>query len=715
MIESTSPESFTDIEEYNEFGCLTFSGDVLLKSLPEDAYKKLQKTIKLREPLDPTIANAVASSMKDWAMSFGCTHWCHWFQPLTGSTAEKHDAFLEPDSEGQAMNTFSGDSLIRGEPDASSFPSGGLRDTWEARGYTAWDPTSPAFITYTNSNATLCIPTVFVSYTGDALDKKTPLLRSVEAISKQSMRLLKLYNLDKDVSRVGTTVGCEQEFFLIDQDLYEERPDLVICGRTLLGSPSPKGHQLDDHYFATIPDRVLEYLHDVEARLRELGIPIQTRHNEVAPGQYEIAPLYEQANIAVDHQMLLMQILKKTAPEHGFACLLHEKPFVGINGSGKHNNWAVVTDNGYNLLNPTDEPHKNLPFLTMLISVLKGLDSHADILRASIASAGNDHRLGSNEAPPAIISAYLGAQLSDVLDQLESGDPLNSISSGNLALGARELPEIRQHSGDRNRTSPFAFTGNKFEFRALGSRGTAAWPNTVLNAIVAESLDEVLSELEEKTKGKSGNEFDLAIKSCLQKHVIAHRRIVFDGDNYHPSWQVEAEKRGLPNLKTTPDSIAALETKKAKDLFEHFSILNKRELNARIEVLYEIYTTTTEIEARTMLEMIMTGILPASRRHQGELAKIIIDSEKAGYPSSSGKDALKECVELIDDLTNYTNELKNILNNKLSDCSKNNANWCKDTLIPNMKECRKYADLLESIVPFDLWPYPNATEMLHLR
>ena len=501
-IESIIVEEGTTVDVSEEFerssdcfGRLTFSGDVMLKRLPPEVSMSLSETMLHGCPLDPAVAHIVADGMREWALEHGATHYCHWFQPLTGSTAEKHDAFLSVSAEGVAIEKFSGSQLIQGEPDASSFPSGGIRDTYEARGYTAWDATSPAFLlTTADGVTTLCIPTAFVSYTGEALDKKTPLLRSIEAVSKQAMRILRFFGTDKGVKTVITTLGCEQEYFLVDEEYVNQRLDLSICGRTLLGAPAPKGHQLDDHYFGSIPDRVLAYMADVEHRLFELGIPVKTRHNEVAPGQYEVAPTFERTNVAADHQMLLMHVMRATAPRHGFKCLLHEKPFAGINGSGKHNNWSISTDTGINLLDPRSDTHTNMQFLVFLCAVIRAIDLHADLLRASIATVGNDHRLGANEAPPAIMSIFLGEMLTDILDQLESGKPRTTIKGGTLDLGASSLPHLPRHAGDRNRTSPFAFTGNKFEFRAVGSTAAVAWPNTVLNVIIADSIDFIATQ-----------------------------------------------------------------------------------------------------------------------------------------------------------------------------------------------------------------------------
>ncbi|MFN5495430.1 MAG: glutamine synthetase III, partial [bacterium] len=504
----------------DSFGSLVFAGDVMLKRLPPDVFMNLQRTIKNGSPLDPKIANTVAGAMKDWALEHGATHYCHWFQPLTGTTAEKHDAFLSMTSDGGAIEKFSGSQLIQGEPDASSFPHGGIRDTYEARGYTAWDATSPAFIYRSGDQSTLCVPTAFVSYTGEALDKKTPLLRSIQAVSKQAMRILKIFGADHGANQVITTLGVEQEYFLVDTELATQRPDLMICGRTLIGAPAPKGQQMEDHYFGSIPQRVLAYMAEVEARLFELGVPVKTRHNEVAPGQFELAPTFENANVAVDHQMITMSVLRETAERHGFMCLMHEKPFAGVNGSGKHNNWSLSTDTGVNLLDPRDDTHTNMQFLVFLCSVIRAVDVHAELLRGSIASAPNDHRLGANEAPPAIMSIFLGDMLTDILDQLESGNPKKTMKGGAMELGATTLPQIPRHTSDRNRTSPFAFTGNKFEFRAVGSSAAVAWPNTVLNTIIAESLDFMATQLEKRAgKNPTQAKLESAVKSLLKEVV----------------------------------------------------------------------------------------------------------------------------------------------------------------------------------------------------
>jgi glutamine synthetase len=703
-------ESAADI-----FGALTFTGDVMLRRLPPEVFQKLQQTVRRGLPLDPAIANTVALAMKDWALEHGCTHYCHWFQPLTGSTAEKHDAFLAPDGTGGAIAKFSGDELIRGEPDASSFPSGGIRDTYEARGYTAWDATSPAFILRSEGGATLCIPTAFVSWTGEALDKKTPLLRSIDAVGANAMRILKIFGTDAGVSQVITTLGCEQEYFLVDQQFVDQREDLRICGRTLLGSPPPKGHQLDDHYFGAIPERVMAFMTEAESRLYELGVPVKTRHNEVAPGQYEIAPMFENANVAADHQMLTMHILGTVAARHGFTCLLHEKPFAGVNGSGKHNNWSISTDTGVNLLDPQDETHSNLQFLVFLMAVVRAVDLHADLLRAAVASAANDHRLGANEAPPAILSIFLGDMLNDILDQLEKGDPRSTRKGGLLDLGAKTLPDIPRHTSDRNRTSPFAFTGNKFEFRAVGSSVSIAWPNTVLNTIIAESLDHMATEIEQRTGPEpTPQRVESAVKEVLKDVVHRHRRVVFDGDNYDPAWHREAEARGLPNLVTTAEALPALDTDKARELFARHGVLNQRELQARLDVLLEIYAASVDIEARTLVQMVGTQVLPAARRHQHELARTLAATRSAGMDCPATAEQLQGTIDLVGQLQAALGELKQATAHNGSDLMAH-ARHVQGQLLPAMDRVRSIADELETAVADDLWPLPMYAEMLFIR
>jgi glutamine synthetase len=716
MTDMNQPAFANSTLSADSFGCLTFTGDVMLKRLPADVFEKLQRTMKRGEQLDPAIANTVAAAMKEWALEHGCTHYTHWFQPLTGMTAEKHDSFLSPAPGGQAgvIAEFSGDQLIRGEPDASSFPSGGIRDTYEARGYTAWDATSPAFILTTPSNATLCIPTVFVSWTGEALDKKTPLLRSIQAVSQQAMRILHIFGTDKGVAQVITTLGCEQEYFLVDEEFFASRPDLQICGRTLIGAAAPKGHQLDDHYFGSIPERVMAYMTEVEHRLHELGVPVKTRHNEVAPGQYEIAPTFENANVATDHQMLTMHVLKTSAPRHGLVCLLHEKPFAGINGSGKHNNWSISTDTGVNLLDPQAEAHTNMQFLVFLTAVIRAVDSYADLLRASIASAANDHRLGANEAPPAIISIYLGEMLSDILDQLERGESTGTKRGGSLDLGARTLPQVPRHSSDRNRTSPFAYTGSKFEFRAVGSTAAVAWPNTVLNTIIAESLDSLATQIEKKLNDGAKGDLESAVKSVLREALKKHRRVVFDGDNYSPKWHREAEKRGLPHLRSTVDALAVFASKRAKDLFAKYAVLNERELQARYDVLLETYNDVVAIEARTLVSILNTQVLPSALRHQTELAEAVAATKAAGVACADSQAQLKEFTAMVSRLRKATRAVQKA-EAHASASPEAHAKHNRDRLVPAMAAARCESDALEAIIADDLWSLPTYAEMLFIK
>ena len=706
-------EMQNDYADY--FGCKTFTGDVMLQHLAADVFESLQETIHKGKPLDPAIANSVSDAMKDWAISQGCTHYTHWFQPLTGTTAEKHDAFLEPDHNGGAIAKFSGDMLIRGEPDASSFPSGGIRDTWEARGYTAWDATSPAFILPNEKGGTLCIPTAFVSWTGEALDKKAPLLRSIDIINKHAMRILNIFGETKNATCVHTTLGLEQEYFLVDEEFVANRPDLLICGRTLIGTPPPKGHQLDDHYFGKIPERVLAFMDDAEQQLCELGIPIKTRHNEVAPGQYEIAPTFEKANVAADHQLLLMQILRVKAREHGFVCLMHEKPFAGVNGSGKHNNWSIATDTGVNLLNPGKEPQNNLQFLIFVCGVMRAVDLHADLLRASIASAANDHRLGANEAPPAIISMYFGEMLSDVLDQIESGESRDAREGGTLDIGSSTMPKLDRHSGDRNRTSPFAFTGNKFEFRAVGSTSSVAWPNTILNTIIAESFDYIATTLETALAGSDAPEQrETEVRKLLQEIVKTHRKVVFDGDNYAQAWHDEAERRGLPNLRTTADALPCLTRPAALELFERYNVLSSRELTARAEVCLEQYCTQVQIEARTLLQMLSTQVLPAALRYQLELSQVVSAAREASIECSRTSGRLHDVAELTNALQDAIETVGSAEQYEVSSGTLH-ADQIKDTLLPSMLFARTISDQLETLVAEDLWPLPSYTDMLFIR
>jgi glutamine synthetase len=688
----------TDITEI--YGADVFNIKLMRDYLPKAVFKKLLTTIQTGSKLDESIADAVANSMKRWALSKGASHFTHWFQPLTGSTAEKHDSFIEPDREGGVLLNFSGKNLIQGEPDASSFPSGGLRATFEARGYTAWDPTSPAFIKQSADGATLCIPTAFCSYTGEALDKKTPLLRSMQAVSEQAKRLLACFGEEVD-GRVVATLGAEQEYFLVDKELYYARPDLVQTGRTLFGNTPAKHQQLDDHYFGAIKLRVLNFMSDVDEALWKLGIPAKTRHNEVAPAQFEIAPMFEELNLAVDHNMLVMETLRKMAEKHGFVCLLHEKPYAGINGSGKHNNWSIGSTNG-NFLDPGKSPHDNAIFLTVLCAVIKGVDTHADLLLASIAGAGNDHRLGANEAPPAIISIFLGEQLADIIDQIEKGGATNTKSGGTMQIGVDTIPELPKDATDRNRTSPFAFTGNKFEFRAVGSTQSCSGPNIVLNTIIAEAIDEIATKLE---KVKDSSNFNQELQKILQKVIIDHKKVIFNGDNYSDAWVKEAAKRGLPNVKNTHDALKALKKPKAAKLFKKYSVLDKTELESRYEVYMENYETTITIEGNTALDMAKTIIFPAALKQQSMLLENIKSLESVGV--KSGASTLKKSVEklgkLIDSLAKGTQNLEKALDKEDS-----------DAIIEAMLEVRSAADGLEKEVDDSIWSLPKYKELLFI-
>tara|TARA_B100001059_G_scaffold157246_1_gene156783 strand:- start:3395 stop:5611 length:2217 start_codon:yes stop_codon:yes gene_type:complete len=707
-------ENVRDVERLfgDDYGILTFTGENIRRRLSPAALRRFDQTAQYNEPLDEAIADEVASAMKDWATENGCTHYCHWFQPLTGATAEKHDSFLNMDGEGGVIAEFSGEMLIRSEPDASSFPTGSIRDTWEARGYTAWDPTSPAFISINGTERTLCIPTAFVSWTGESLDQKTPLLRSIDALSKQAMRILRVFGTNKGVHHVQTTLGCEQEYFLLDEEEFQMRPDLRMCGRTLIGADAPKGHQLDDHYFGSIPAKVQAYMADVEARLYALGIPAKTRHNEVAPHQFELAPLFEGTNLACDHQMQTMSVLRGTARDHGMVCLLHEKPFAGVNGSGKHNNWSLVTDTGHNLLNPNDSGAGNLQFLTFVCAVVRGLDRHADLLRATVASAGNDHRLGANEAPPAILSIYMGAELEHVLAHLEAGETSEFEHSTTLDLGTTAMPKLERHPGDRNRTSPFAFIGNRFEFRAVGSTAVPAWPNAVLNTIVTESLDHIATRLEaDITDGMAAEDRSAAILDVLRDVYKEHKRVVFNGDNYSDAWHAEAEKRGLPNLRGCADALPALGSDKARKLFSDYGVLGESELDARLMVLFETYVNVMEIEARTLIRMIQTMVIPAAIRHQSELAGAIATTDAAGVNPEAVRGRLTDLMNYITSLEVACHELENRLGN-LGGEAENQTRMIQDTLVPAMEKVRSYSDKIEGIVPDDLWPLPTYLDLL---
>ncbi len=700
------------------FGQDVFSERVMRERLPKDVFRVLQSTMRKGDLINSSIADTVANAMKDWAMERGATHYTHWFQPLTGATAEKHDSFVSPDGSGGALTEFSGSALVRGEPDASSFPSGGIRATFEARGYTAWDVTSPVFLVRSGSSVTLCIPTAFISYTGEALDKKTPLLRSIDAVSEQALRLLKFFGTDSGVSRVNTTCGAEQEYFLIDRRYYLGRQDLLLCGRTVYGAKAPKDQQLEDHYFGSIPERVHQFMASCEAELYSLGVPVKTRHNEVSPGQFEIAPVFENANVAADHQQLVMQVLRNHAPKFGMQCLMHEKPFAGINGSGKHNNWSMATDTGVNLLDPQDETHTNMQFLACLCAVIRAVDLHADILRASIASANNDHRLGANEAPPAIISIFLGDMLQDIVDQVEKGAPNSTMKSAQLDLGARAFPQIPQHTSDRNRTSPFAFTGNKFEFRAVGSSASIAWPNTVLNTMVAESLDAITTQLEKAVgKDRTDAKVRAAVKSVLKDVIKEHKRVIFNGDNYDISWHKEAEKRGLPNFRNTVDALPSLVTKKAVALFKKYGVLSEVELEARYHTFLEQYAKQISIEARTMTSMARTQIMPAAVKHQANVAGAVHATQSAGVDCDDLRGELEGFVDLVTRFHKKTVELDAAIERHNAHAGEplEHAKGLRDAVLPLMSDLRELADELETIVADDLWPLPTYREMLFVK
>ncbi len=695
------------------FGADVFGEEAIRTYLSKDTAKKLQATIREGKPLDPSIAGEVAHGIRHWAMDRGATHYTHWFLPMTGSTAEKHDAFLEI-KDGEPIMQFSGKNLIVGEPDASSFPSGGIRSTFEARGYTAWDPTSPAFIKRHSNGATLCIPTAFCAYTGESLDKKTPLLRSMQALDKSLKRLMTLFGRPEGHS--ACTLGAEQEYFLVDKEFWKKRPDLVLTGRTLFGAPSAKGQQLEDHYFGTIPDRILSFMNDVERELWKLGIPAKTRHNEVAPAQFELAPQFEELNLATDHNMLVMDALRNVAEKHGLKCLLHEKPYAGVNGSGKHNNWSV-SYGGKNLLDPGRDPNDNALFLTMLCAVIEAVDRHADLLRASVAGAGNDHRLGANEAPPAVISIYVGDQLAEVLDRIEKGRADKGKQAGTMKLGSDVLPTIPKDATDRNRTSPFAFTGNKFEFRAPGSSVCCAGPMTVLNTIVAEAVDRIAGELEAAKvagKAKPGEHtaaFHNALQKILQASLKEHKRVVFNGNGYEADWPKEAEKRGLPNAPDTPSALAALTKKENARLFEKYGVMTKRELESRHEILLEEYAKKIRIEGACARDIASEMILPAVKAEYSETVGAFMQAEKCGI--SSGTTALKEeAVEIGAGLDQLKADIKK-LDEALGwmDASRSTATT---DIITAMTALRATVDRLEHSVAEDKWPLPKYRDMLFL-
>ena len=690
------------------FGENVFNDTVMQERLPKKVYKNLRKTIEEGKDLDLETADVIAHEMKEWAIEKGATHYTHWFLPLTGVTAEKHDSFISaPLPSGKVLMTFSGKELIKGEPDASSFPSGGLRATFEARGYTAWDCTSPAFVRQDAGGATLCIPTAFCSYTGEALDQKTPLLRSMEAINKEALRLLRLFG-NTTSKKVTPSVGAEQEYFLVDAEKFEERKDLIYTGRTLFGAMPPKGQELDDHYFGTIRQRIASFMRDVNIQLWKVGVPSKTQHNEVAPAQHELAPIYTEANIAVDQNQLTMQTLKRVACQHGLKCLLHEKPFAGVNGSGKHNNWSITTDDGINLLEPGKTPHENTQFLFVLACIMKAVNVHADLLRESAADPGNDHRLGANEAPPAIISIFLGEQLEDVVEQLIStGEATHSLKGGKLETGVSTLPDLFKDATDRNRTSPFAFTGNKFEFRMVGSRDSIANPNIVLNTIVAEAFADACDILE-KT-----DDFDLAVHDLIKEYLTENQRIIFNGNGYSDEWVAEAERRGLPNIKSMVEAIPAITTEKAVELFERFNVFTKAELESRAEIQYEAYAKAINIEARTMIDMASKQFLPAFIKYTKTLADTINAVKAAGVDATVQTEALKEVSALMAETKAALDRLVKVTGEAAAkEEGEVQATYYHTEVVPAMDALRTPVDKLEMIVDKEAWPMPSYGDLI---
>jgi glutamine synthetase len=699
-----------DIERI--FGENAFGTEEMKSRLSPATFESLMATIDKGQQIDSAIADEVAKAMKEWAVERGASHFTHWFQPLTGSTAEKHDSFITPNKGGGAIAKFSGNDLIQGEPDASSFPSGGLRATFEARGYTVWDPTSPSFIIENKSGAYLAIPTAFASWSGEALDAKTPLLRSMHAIDDQARRALKLFGHD-DVHKVTSTVGVEQEYFLIDEEYYYRRPDLMTSGRTLIGAKPPRGQELDDHYFGSIPDRVLSCMIETEKELYRLGIPVKTRHNEVAPSQYEIAPIFENTNVACDHQQLIMITLQRVARNHGMVCLLHEKPFAGINGSGKHNNWSIGTDTGINLLDPGDNPHDNLQFLFFCTAVISAVYKHQDLLRVSVAHAANDHRLGANEAPPAIISIFLGEQLEDVFNQISAGSPTESKQGGLMGLGTPVLPHLPRHAGDRNRTSPFAFTGNKFEFRAVGSSQSVSFPNTVLNTIVAEALDGMSGRLEAALSG--GASLEDAVAGVVRETINDSKAIIFGGDNYSEAWHQEAERRGLLNLRNTVEALETLISEKNIRLFEAYGVLSEAELRSREEVWVEQYFTKINIEAETTESMARTMVMPAATRYLKTLVDTIDQGKEVGVSVRGVKEAAVHLAAYVDELQDSLTELIDANKALGGDTVHEKAHHMLKNVIPAMNKVRHACDRLERITAGDLWQLPTYRDMLFVK
>ena len=694
-----------NIEEL--FGKNVFTVGKMRERLPRAVFKEVMKVMEEGGELSRTSADVVAKAMKDWAVENGATHYTHWFQPLTGITAEKHDSFItHPDEEGRTWMEFSGKELIKGEPDASSFPSGGLRATFEARGYTAWDITSPAFLKEDATGKILCIPTAFCAYTGEALDKKTPLLRSEEALNEQALRIVRLFG-NTAAKKVNTSVGLEQEYFLVDHEKYLQREDLIFAGRTLFGAPAPKGQEMEDHYFGAIRERIGAFMKDLNVELWKLGVTAKTQHNEVAPAQHELAPIYESGNVAIDHNQLVMETMKKVAGRHGMNCLLHEKPFAGVNGSGKHDNWSMVTDNGVNLLDPGYTPNENIQFLLVLACIIKAVDEHADLLRQSAADVGNDHRLGADEAPPAIISIFLGDQLEDVVKQLVStGEAKKSKKGGKLVTGVSTLPDLEKDATDRNRTSPFAFTGNKFEFRMVGSSDSVAGPNTTLNAIVAEAFCEAADVLEK------AEDFDLAVHDLIKEYLTDHQRIIFNGDGYSEAWVEEAARRGLPNIKSMVESVDALLKPEAVKMFERFKIFTKTELQSRAEILYETYSKTINIEALTMIDMAKKQIIPAVTDYTGGLAQTVIAIKEAGVEPKTQKKLLKDANALLEEVQKAVETLEKDVAKAAKLEGKKQAVYYRDTICVDMVALRTPADALERIVDKELWPFPTYGELI---
>jgi glutamine synthetase len=681
------------------YGEYVFHEEAQREYLAKPVFKKLRRTIEGHEPFDPAIMDAVAQGVKEWAMAHGATHYTHWFVPMTGSTAEKHDSFLSPTGDGRTLAEFSGKTLVQGEPDASSFPSGGIRATFEARGYTAWDVTSPIFLQVEPNGVTLTIPTAFVSYTGEALDHKIPMLRSQEALGQQALRVLRWFD-NTSATRVFTNIGPEQEYFLVDRRLAEQRPDLVLTGRTLFGAPSPKGQELEDQYFGSIRERILAFMMDLDRELWRLGIPAKTRHNEVAPGQFEMAPVYEPTSVGSDHNMVVMSMMRRLAPRHGLMFLIHEKPFAGINGSGKHNNWSMATDEGENLLDPGNDPHANAQFLAFLVAVIRGVNVHADLLRASIADAGQDHRLGANEAPPAIMSIFLGSQLADVVEQLGQGAVSGSKKGGSADLGVTSLPVLPKDATDRNRTSPFAFTGNKFEFRAVGSSAPIYWPQTVLNTVVAESLSQLADQLEKLKHGDFAG-----LTKILSAIVKDNKQVLFEGNGYSEEWHAEAARRGLPNNRTTVDALPALTTDRAKKLFAKFGVLSERELASRVDIAWERYVKVQNIEASCALDLASTMILPATAKYLGQLAAASSSRgiNKVCERVSSLADTLVDAIGALEHAQHTAHEAGSVEAEARVFC---------DEVIPAQNALREVADTLEGLVDDELWPLPKYRELL---